>query len=70
MGKRRPLYLARYPEAGILYMKEKLMPQIETMTLDEKLAISSRAFKLLDAGDRKEYDRVMKTAPLPLIWQR
>ena len=41
------------------------MPQIETMTLDEKLAISNRAFELLDAGDREGYDRVMKTAPLP-----
>jgi len=41
------------------------MPQIETMTLDEKLAISRRAFELLDAGDREGYDRTLKTMPLP-----
>ena len=41
------------------------MPQIETMTIDEKLAISRKAFELLDAGDRGGYNRVMKTAPLP-----
>ena len=39
------------------------MPQ--TMTLDEKLDISRRAFELLDAGDREGYNRLMKTAPLP-----
>ena len=41
------------------------MPQIETMSLDDKLAISNRAFELLDAGDREGYNRVMKTTPLP-----
>jgi len=41
------------------------MPQIETMTLDEKLDISRKAFELLDAGDREGYHRVMKTTPLP-----
>jgi hypothetical protein len=41
------------------------MPQIETMTLDEKLAISNKALDLLDAGDREGYNRLMKTAPLP-----
>jgi hypothetical protein len=41
------------------------MPQTQTMTLDEKLDISRRAFELLDAGDREGYDRVMKTAPMP-----
>jgi hypothetical protein len=35
------------------------------MTLDEKLAISNRAFELLNAGDKEGYDRVMKTAPMP-----
>ena len=39
------------------------MPQ--TMTLDEKLSISNRAFDLLDAGDREGYSRLMRTAPLP-----
>jgi hypothetical protein len=41
------------------------MPQIETMSLDEKLAISRKAFELLDAGDREGYHRVMNTAPMP-----
>ena len=41
------------------------MPQIETMSLDEKLAISNKALDLLDAGDREGYSRLMKTAPLP-----
>jgi hypothetical protein len=39
------------------------MPQ--TMTLDEKLAISNRALDLLDAGDHEGYMRLMKTAPMP-----
>ena len=39
------------------------MPQ--TMTLDEKLAISNRAIKLKKAGDREGYERLMKTIPLP-----
>ena len=41
------------------------MPQTQTMTLDEKLDISIRAFELLDAGDREGYNRLMKTAPMP-----
>jgi hypothetical protein len=41
------------------------MPQIETMSLDEKLAISNKALDLLDAGDREGYNRLMKTAPMP-----
>ena len=41
------------------------MPKVETMTIDEKLAISKKAFELLDAGDREGYMRVMKTAPMP-----
>ena len=39
------------------------MPQ--TMTLDEKLAISNRALDLLDAGDREGYSRLIRTAPMP-----
>jgi len=39
------------------------MPQ--TMTLDEKLAISNRALDLLDAGDEEGYSRLLHTAPLP-----
>ena len=41
------------------------MPQIETMTLDEKLAIACKAAELSKAGDREGYIRLMKTAPLP-----
>ena len=39
------------------------MPQ--TMTLDEKLAISNKAFTLLEAGDREGFSRLLHTAPLP-----
>ena len=38
---------------------------IETMTLDEKLAISNKAFELLDAGNREGYSRLIRTAPMP-----
>ena len=41
------------------------MPQTQTMTLDEKLDISNRAFELLDAGDREGFSRLLRTAPLP-----
>jgi len=41
------------------------MPQNQTMTLDEKLAISNKACLLLQAGDREGYMRLMKTAPMP-----
>ena len=37
----------------------------ETMTLDEKLAISIKAGALRQAGDKEGYIRLMKTAPLP-----
>ena len=36
------------------------------MTFDDKLAISGRAIKLKEAGDREGYYRLMKTAPLHL----
>jgi len=39
------------------------MPQ--TMTLDEKLAISCKAFELLEAGDREGFSRLLRTAPMP-----
>ena len=39
------------------------MPQ--TMTLDEKLAISVKASALWQAGDGEGFSRIMKTAPLP-----
>ena len=37
----------------------------QTMSLDEKLAISNKACALLDAGDREGYSRLMRTIPLP-----
>jgi len=39
------------------------MPQ--TMTLDEKLAISNKALALWKAGDNEGYDRLMRTVPMP-----
>ena len=41
------------------------MSQNQTMTLDEKLAISCKAAELRKAGDEEGYDRLMKTIPLP-----
>jgi len=41
------------------------MPQSQPMTLDEKLAISNKAFTLLDAGDREGFSRLLRTAPMP-----
>jgi len=37
----------------------------QTMTLDEKLAISNKAIALSKAGDEEGYMRLMKTAPMP-----
>ena len=41
------------------------MSQVETMTLDEKLAIGCKAAELWQAGDHEGYIRLMKTAPVP-----
>jgi hypothetical protein len=41
------------------------MPQAQTMTLDEKLAIGCKAAELWKAGDKEGYDRLTKTIPLP-----
>ena len=41
------------------------MPKVETMTFDEKLALSNKACLLLQAGDREGYDRLMRTIPMP-----
>ena len=41
------------------------MSQTQTMTLDEKLAISCKAAELRKAGDHEGYIRLMKTAPMP-----
>ena len=37
----------------------------ETMTIDEKLSISNRAFTLLDAGDEEGFRHLLRTAPMP-----
>ena len=37
----------------------------QTMTLDEKLAISNKACALLDAGDREGYSRLTRSIPMP-----
>ena len=37
----------------------------ETMTLDEKLAISNRALDLYEAGDEEGFSRLIRTAPMP-----
>jgi hypothetical protein len=41
------------------------MPQAQTMTLDEKLAIANKAGSLWRAGDTEESDRLIKKIPLP-----
>jgi len=41
------------------------MPQTQTMTFDEKLALSNKACLLLKEGDREGYDRIMLTIPMP-----
>ena len=37
----------------------------ETMTLDEKLAISMKACALYHAGDEEGFSRVIRTSPMP-----
>jgi hypothetical protein len=41
------------------------MPQAQTMTLDEKLATSNKAFTLLEAGDKEGYSRLIRSIPMP-----
>ena len=41
------------------------MPQAQTMTLDEKLAISCKAAELYKAGDGEGYSRLTRSIPLP-----
>jgi hypothetical protein len=41
------------------------MPQAQTMTLDEKLAISCKSAALRKAGDEEGASRLLRTAPLP-----
>ena len=41
------------------------MPQTQTMTLDEKLAIGNKAIALKKSGDREGYDRLIMSIPMP-----
>ena len=41
------------------------MPQAQTMTLDEKLAIGVKAAELFKAGDDEGYSRLTRSIPLP-----
>ena len=41
------------------------MPQAQTMTLDEKLAITCKAAELYYAGDDEGYSRLTRSIPLP-----
>ena len=41
------------------------MRKTETMTIGEKLAITNRAFELLEAGDKEGFDRAMRSVPMP-----
>jgi hypothetical protein len=50
---------------AILLIKESNMPQAQTMTLDEKLAISCKAAELWQAGDKEGYSRTIRTVPMP-----
>jgi hypothetical protein len=45
--------------------KEKPMPQAQTMTLDEKLAIGCKAAELSKAGDEKGASRLIRSIPMP-----
>jgi len=38
---------------------------MQTMTLDEKLAISNKALDLYEAGDEEGFSRLIRTAPMP-----
>jgi len=37
----------------------------QLMTLDEKLAVSNKAIALSNAGNEQEYERLMRTIPMP-----
>ena len=41
------------------------MPQTQTMTLDEKLAIGCKAAELRKAGDEEGHDRLIRSIPMP-----
>jgi len=41
------------------------MQKNETMSIDERLAITGRAVELLHAGDEEGFNRTMKSIPMP-----
>ena len=41
------------------------MAKVETMSLDEKLDMTLKAYELRDAGDQEGYDRLMNLIPMP-----
>ena len=41
------------------------MPQTQTMTFDEKLALSNKACLLRQAGDEESYSRITRSIPMP-----
>jgi len=41
------------------------MAKVETMSLDEKLDMTLKAYELQDAGDEEGYERLMKSIPMP-----
>ncbi|MDR0878478.1 MAG: hypothetical protein LBN21_10530 [Treponema sp.] len=41
------------------------MPQAQTMTLDEKLAVLNKSVALKKSGDLEGADRLVKSVPLP-----
>jgi hypothetical protein len=41
------------------------MPQTQTMTFEEKLAISNKACLLRRAGDEEGFSRLTRTIPMP-----
>jgi len=41
------------------------MPQAQTMTLDEKLAIGCKAAELEKAGDKEGASRLIRSIPMP-----
>ena len=38
---------------------------LQTMSIDEKLAISNRAFKMINEGEEEAGRRLLRTAPMP-----
>ena len=52
-------------ECGMLGARSAFMQKTETMTLDEKLDTTIRAFELLHAGDKEGHTRAMKSVPMP-----